>query len=127
MGIAVVGLMSGLSGAARNAARLRNYDRAAQLAQLRMNELLLDDRFPRNTVMEGAFDAGLTGGVPSGWRARRGLFELPPSPAPGQLALDRIELQIWWMEGKAQRTLSLDAYQRHSLAPEDIPPVEVAP
>ena len=127
MAIAVVGLMAGLSGAARSAARLRNYDRAEQLARLRMNELLLDDRFPRNTTVEGAFDGSLTGGVPAGWRAKHSLFELPPLPAIGQFGLDRVELQIWWMDGKQERTFSLDAYKRRRLAAEDIPPVEVAP
>ena len=38
MAVAVVGLLSGISGATRNAARLRDYDRAVQLARLRMNE-----------------------------------------------------------------------------------------
>ncbi len=42
MGIAVVGLLSGISGATRNAARLRDYDRVAQVARWRMNELLVD-------------------------------------------------------------------------------------
>jgi len=66
MGIAVVGLLAGLSGAVRNAARLRDYDRAVQLAQLRMNEMLLDDRLPRNVDLQGAFDPSLSGGVESG-------------------------------------------------------------
>ncbi|MGD0498262.1 MAG: prepilin-type N-terminal cleavage/methylation domain-containing protein [Bryobacteraceae bacterium] len=126
MAIAVVGLLAGLSGAARNAARLRDYDRAAQLAELRMNELLLDDRFPRNTEVDGAFDASLSGGMESGWRARLSAFEMPPVPAPGQMALDRIELQVWWMEGGQKRSLTLDGYQRRVLKPEDIPPVVVA-
>ena len=42
MAIAIVGLLSGISGATRNAARLRDYDRAVQLARLRMNDLLVD-------------------------------------------------------------------------------------
>ena len=44
MGIAVVGLMSGISSTTRNAARLRDYDRVVQLARLRMNDLLADPR-----------------------------------------------------------------------------------
>ena len=125
MAIAVVGLLAGLSGAVRNASHLRGYDRAAQLAQLRMNELVLDERFPRNTVVEGVFDASLSGGTEAGWQARQSAFELPPSPAPGLLALDRIELRIWWKEGPQQRSLSLETYKRRTLKPEDIPPVEV--
>ena len=56
MGVAVTGLLAGLSGATRNAARLRDYDRVVQLARLRMNELLLDERLPRDTVVSGEFD-----------------------------------------------------------------------
>jgi len=127
MGIAVVGLLSGLAGAVRNAARLRDYDRAVQLGQLRMNELLLDDRLPRNVDLGGAFDASIGGGVESGWRARLSAFQMPPVPAPGQLALDRIELEIWWIYGAQRHSFALDAYRRHVLKPEDIPQTAVAP
>ena len=44
MGLAIAGLMSGLSNSTRNAARLRDYDRVVQLARLRMNDLLADMR-----------------------------------------------------------------------------------
>ena len=56
MGIAVAGLMSGISSSTRNAARLRDYDRVVQLARLRMNSLLTDPRVPRNVLQEGLFD-----------------------------------------------------------------------
>jgi general secretion pathway protein I len=127
MAIAVVGLMAGLSGAARNATRLRDYDRAVQLAQLRMNELLLDDRLPRNAEVNGLFDASLAGGVESGWRARLSAFEMPPYLAPGQMALYRIQLEVWWTVGGQKRTLTLDGFKRRVLKAEDIPSVVVAP
>jgi len=126
MGIAVVGLLTGLSGAVRNAARLRDYDRAVQLAELRMNEMLLDDRLPRNVDLQGAFDASLGGGVESGWRARLSAFEMPPAPTPGQSALDRIDLEIWWIYGAQRHTFNLEGYRRHVLKPEDIPQTAVA-
>jgi general secretion pathway protein I len=120
MAIAVVGLLSGISGATRNAARLREYDRAVQLARLRMNDLLMDYMMPRDTQVSGAFDPALTGGIESGWRARLANFEMPPSPAPGQLALDRIELVIWWANGKDRRTFTLDGYRTRVLRPGDV-------
>jgi type II secretory pathway pseudopilin PulG len=126
MGIAVVGLLAGLSGAVRNAARLRDYNRAVQLAQLRMNEMLLDDRLPRDVDLQGTFDASLSGGVQSGWRARLSAYEMPPVPAPGQLALDRIQLEIWWIHGAQRHTFSLDGYRRHVLQVEDISAVTAA-
>jgi general secretion pathway protein I len=126
MAIAIVGLLAGIAGAARNAARLRDHDRAVQLARLRMNELLLDDRMPRDTEVNGTFDASLSGGVQSGWRARRTTFEIPPAPVPGAFALDRIELEVWWMSGPDRRTFSLDAFRRRILKQEDMPPPEAA-
>ncbi len=125
MGIAVVGLLAGLSGAARNAARLRESDRAVQLAQMRMNELLLDENLPRGAELEGEFDRVLTGGAESGWRARVTVFEMPPAPSPGQRALDRVELEVWWKSGEERRTFSLDAYRQRPLKPEDVPPPQV--
>jgi general secretion pathway protein I len=126
MGIAVVGLLAGLSGAVRNASRLLGYERAVERAQLQMNEMLLDDRLPRNVDLEGAFDANSNGGVESGWRARISSFEMPPRAVPGQLSLDRIQLEIWWTYGAQRRTFNLDGYRRHVLRPEDILPATVA-
>ena len=120
MAVAVVGLLTGISGATRNAARLREYDRAVQLARLRMNDLLMDYLMPRNTLVSGTFDPALTGGIESGWRARLENFEMPPAPAAGQLALDRIELEIWWANGNEHRTFTLDAFRSRVLRPGDL-------
>jgi type II secretory pathway pseudopilin PulG len=123
MAVAVVGLLSGLSGALRNAARLTDYDRAVQLARLRMSELLVDQRLPRNAVMNGAFDPALSGGLDAGWRARLTNFERPPSLGPGQITIDRVELEVWWMTGAQRRTFTLDAYRPHVLTAADLAPV----
>lgn len=122
LAVAVVGLMSGVSGAVRNAARLTAYDRVAQLARLRMNTLLLDYRLPRNSVVSGDFDPVQTGGMNAGWRARAMLFEAPPNPGPGQTALQRIELEIWWMSGRERRTFTLDAFRPYVLQASDVVP-----
>lgn len=122
MAIAVVGLMAGLSGAIRNASRVRNADRIAQLARLKMNDLLATPVLPRNTMIEGPFDPGMAGGMPAGWRARETQFEAPPQPAPGQYALDRVQLEVWWMDGHERRTYSLDAYRKYVLKAADMPP-----
>jgi hypothetical protein len=119
----VVGLLSGIAGTTRNAARLREYDRAVQLARLRINELLVDQRLPRNIVVTGPFDPAQTGGLEAGWQARLSNFETSPVPAPGQMALDRIELEVWWNSGNQRRTFTLDAYRPRVLRPEDITPL----
>ena len=63
MGIAVAGLMSGISSTTRNAARLRDYDRVVQLARLRMNSLLTDPPGPGHAMQQGLFDPAITGGL----------------------------------------------------------------
>jgi general secretion pathway protein I len=122
MAVAVVGLLAAISGAERNAARLREYDRAVGLAKLRMNELLLDNFTPRDLPISGGFDPSLTGGIEAGWRARVTAFELPPVPAPGQFALDRIALEVWWKSGTHERTMALEGYRRRLLTAADIVP-----
>lgn len=122
LAVAIVGLVSAITGSLRNAARLSGYDRAVQLARERMNELLLDDRLPRGSVIEGAFDPQQTGGIPAGWRARVSLAEKSPAPAPGDVAIDRVELEVWWMSGAQRRTFNLEAYKPHTLRPEEIVP-----
>jgi general secretion pathway protein I len=122
LAVAIVGLVSAISGSLRNAARLSAYDRAVQLARQRMNEFLLDDRLPRGTVIEGAFDPQQTGGISAGWLARVSLAEKPPAPAPGEIAIDRVELEVWWMSGAGRRTFNLEAYKPHALRPEEIVP-----
>lgn len=117
MGIAVAGLMSGISSSTRNAVRLRDYDRVVQLARLRMNGLLADPRAPR----EGQFDSAITGGLECGWRAQVSVAEQSsPTPAAGDYVLDRIQLEIWWMSGGQRRSFPLESYQRRTLRPEDI-------
>jgi general secretion pathway protein I len=120
MGVAIAGLMSGLSNSTRNAARLRDYDRAVQLARLRMNDLLADMRLPRNSILEGQFAPEITGGIPAGWRARVTKAERSPSPSLGDFTLDRIELEVWWMSGTQRRTMQLESYRRRSLRQEDL-------
>lgn len=120
MAVAIVGLLAGIGGATRNAARLRDYDRAAQLARSRMNELLADDTLAPGGSWNGAFDRDLTGGLDIEWRARLTTVEMPPSPQTGQPCLQRIELEIGWMAGSQNRTFTLDAYRTHILRTGDL-------
>jgi len=119
MGIAVVGLLSGISTSMGNAARLTDYDRVTLLARARMDALLLDHRLPEFAVLQGTFDPSLMRGIKAGWRARVTPFEMPPSHGPGVRVLERVELEIWWMAGNQRRTFTLDAFRRKQLRPED--------
>ncbi len=112
MGIAVVGLMSNLSSSLRNAARLTDYDRAALLAREKMDELLLDPRFPKIAVMQGTFDPAATGDLEAGWSAQLTPFEVPPEAPPGSEILEQLELRVWWGPEGHRRSLILDGYRR---------------
>ena len=120
MGIAVVGLLSGLSTSMRNADRVKDYDRAVMLARAKMDGLLLDSALPRNQVVEGVFDPALMGGTEGGWRARLTMFEAPRNPQPGQSVVDRVELEVWWMSGATRRRFQVDGYRRTVLRPADM-------
>ena len=120
MGIAVAGVLSGLAGAARNAARLTDYDRATLFAQQKMDELLADPAAPRNQDFGGEFDPKLTSGVKTGWRARVSPFEAPPGAGPGVIDVDRVELEIWWMQGASEKnairhSFNLEGFRRSRL------------
>ena len=117
MGIAVAGLMSGISNSTRNAARLRDYDRVVQLARLRMNSLLTD---PSASGGEGQFDEAITGGLECGWRAQVSVAEKMPGAAAGDYVLDHVQLEIWWMSGGQRRTFPLESYRRRTRRTADV-------
>ena len=106
MGIAVAGVLGGLSTSVHNASRLTQYDRATLFARSKMNELLLDSTLKRNVPMEGVFDAT------SGWTATIQPFEAPPGTGPGQWVMDRVQLDIWWTDGANRRAFSLEGFRR---------------
>jgi len=106
MGIAVTGLIVGLSQSVKNAARLSDYDRAAMLARTKMNDLLLDRTLPFEGPVEGTFDAS------SGWRAVLRPFEAPPNAGPGTRIIQQIALKIWWQPPSGtKRTVELEGYR----------------
>jgi general secretion pathway protein I len=120
MGIAVAGVLSGLSASVRNAARLTDYDRATLLARSKMDELLADPQIQRKVFIEGTFDPAMSGGIPTGWRARVMPFEYAPGAGPGMWVLDRVELEIWWMTGATRHSFTLEGYRRGLLRAGDV-------
>ncbi len=113
MGIAVAGLIAGLSQSTKNASRLTDYDRAAMLARGRMNELLLDANLPFEGNIEGPFTGDQSGGIPSGWRATLQPFDSPPNAGPGTVILQRIALEVWWTpRNGGRRSIQLEGYRQ---------------
>ena len=113
MGIAVAGLIAGLSQSVKNAARLTDYDRASMLARTKMNDLLLDVNLPFDGAADGQFDRDVSGGVPSGWRASIRPFDLPPHAGPGTVILQRVALELWWQPASGtRRSIQLESYRQ---------------
>jgi type II secretion system protein I len=121
MGVAVTALLSNLSTSLRNASKLTDYDRAAEIAHARMNELLLDEKLPLNRPLQGGFSPAVTGWAQSGWTAQITVFERPPGAGAGQRALERIGLEIWWDTPTGRRNFRLEAFRPAILRPEDVP------
>jgi general secretion pathway protein I len=112
MGIAVTGLIVGLSQSVKNAARLADYERAVMVARTKMNDLRLDEMLPLQGAVEGPFDPADWGGVRAGWHAALEPFDLPENPGPGSAILQRISLQVWWEPpAGTRRTIQVDAYR----------------
>ncbi len=121
MGIAVGGVLSGLAAASRNASRLSQHDRASLLARQKMDELIVDQTLPRRALLQGGWDSSLTAGAPSGWTAMVTPFDTGPTVSAGQPVIDRIALEIWWMDGSARHSFKLDGFRRGQLRGEDMP------
>jgi prepilin-type N-terminal cleavage/methylation domain-containing protein len=106
MGVAVAGILSALAASSRNVTRLTQADRAVLLARTKMDELLANDQLPRKAFMDGTFAPD------SGWRARVTPIEAAPEANDYNFVIDRIELEIWWMDGATRHSFSLEGYRR---------------
>jgi general secretion pathway protein I len=112
MGIAVTGLIIGLTQSVKNAGRLADYDRAVMLARTQMNELLLDVTLPFDSSVDGTFDKEQSGGIPSGWKAVLNPFDVPPNAGPGTVVLQQVALEVWWEPASGgRRTMQLQSYR----------------
>lgn len=121
MAIVVVGVLTTLSTTTRNAARLTDHDRAAMFARRKLDELLVETKLPRGIPLEGTWDPTLTNGKLSGWTATILPYEWPPNPTPGTLILDRIGVEVWWMEQTGERrTFQIEGFRRGELKQKDI-------
>ena len=120
MGVAITGLLSALSAAARNAAHLTEYERATLLAKSKMDELLVNQTIQRKVPIQGAFDPAVTGGQQIQWRATVTPFEWAPGAGPGMWVLDRIQLEISWVDGHTPHQFTLEGFRRGILRQGDL-------
>jgi len=117
MGIAVAGILEALAASSRNVIRLTQADRAVILARTKMDELLVNDGLIRKADLGGLFSAAEAGAMPSGWQARVTPIESAPAATERNWVIDRITLEIWWMDGATRHSFSLEGYRRSLLPP----------
>ena len=120
MAIAVTGLLSSLSSSMRNVSRLTEYDRTVILARQKMDELILSRNVLPAVPMEGVWEPQETGAIPVGWRALITPFEVPPGARAGTAILERVQLEVWWMNGARRKTFPLEGYRMRALTPAEV-------
>jgi general secretion pathway protein I len=118
MAIAVAGLMGAISTSLRNAARLTDHDRAVLLGHQKMDELLIATGLQKGVPFQGTWGPEATGGSEMGWLARLTPFEVPKGGAPGRPFIERVELEVWWMNGAQRRSFRLEGVHRALLTPD---------
>src|SRR5579884_1390808 len=119
MGIAVTGLLSALSSSLRNASKLTDYDRGVLLARQKLDELILSTSVQPMIAVEGVWDPKLVGGLEAGWRGLITPFEKPPGAPAGMYAMERVQVEVWWMDGGHRKTFALEGYRRARLTAEE--------
>ena len=128
LGASVAALLGLLSGALRNAARLEAPEQALLLAQSKLNELVAagvaaeipstalpaalrtgseTSELPFDQTIAGRWDERFR------WEARMTRHRSSPQPAPGELLLARITLDVFWRTGtrEEERKLSFETYR----------------
>jgi len=85
-----------------------------------MDELLTAEKLPLLAPLEGSWGPETTGGLAMGWQARLTPFEMLPGSGPGSPFLERIELDIWWLDAGKRRTFSLEGFRRAVLTQQDM-------
>jgi general secretion pathway protein I len=108
MSIAVVGLLSLIAATLSNAARVRQYDRAAMLARTKMNELLVSP-LESGQPMAGQWDES------TGWTARTDPFEKPPNARAGGSQLVRVGLEVWWKADGERKSITVEGFRREQI------------
>jgi hypothetical protein len=124
MAIAVAGMMGAISTSLRNAARLTDHDRAVLLGHQKMDELLIATGLQKGVPFQGTWGPEATGGGEMGWRARVTPFEVPKGAGISRPFIERVELEIWWMNGSQRRSFTLQGFHRALLTKEVLLGVE---
>jgi hypothetical protein len=86
-----------------------------------MDELLVLQNIPRLQSFGAVFPDAVTPGAQAGWSALVTPYEITmAAPLPGMMALERIELEVWWNSAAGRRTLRLEGYRRTRLTPDQV-------
>ena len=106
LSLAIVGLLGVIRTSLANAARVKEYDRAAMLARSTMSEILVSDPLPVPGRQSGRYDDK------AGWEAVIKPFEMPMRPRSGGVMVAGIQLTIWWRSEGRRKTQIFNGFQR---------------
>ena len=106
LSLAIVGLLGLIRGSLANAARVREYDRAAMLARSTMTELLATDPIPVPATLSGRYDDN------SGWDARTSPAEMPITSRIGGVMIVKVNLIVWWNSEGRRKAAVFDGFRR---------------
>ncbi len=112
LSLAIVGLLGLIRGSLANAARVREYDRAAMRARSTMTELLATDPLPVPATLSGNYDDN------SGWNATTTPAEMPITARIGGVMIARVNLTVWWNSEGRRKTAVFDGFRRLRIGPE---------
>ena len=80
----------------------------------------LTRRLPRFTPIQGQLTPLTDAGLAGGWTATVSPFDVPPAVQPGIAILERVECEVWWMDGDRRRSFKVEGYKRSILQPTDV-------
>ena len=112
LSLAIVGLLGVIRTSLANAARVKEYDRAAMLARSTMSEILVSDPLPLPGLLSGRYDDM------AGWEAVIKPFEMPMRPRSGGVMVAGIQLTIWWRSEGRRKTQVFNGFRRVRITPE---------
>ena len=112
LSLAIVGLLGVIRTSLANAARVKEYDRAAMLARSTMSEILVSDPLPLPGRLSGRYDDK------AGWEAVIKPFEMPMRPRSGGVMVAGIQLTIWWRSEGRRKTQVFNGFRRVRITPE---------
>ena len=117
MGVAVAGILDALAASSRNVIRLTQADRAVILARTQDGRASGERRAASQNVSGRPVYRRRGGSHERRLAGARHARRIRSGATDRNWVIDRIELEIWWMDGATRHSFSLEGYRRALLPP----------